>query len=697
MGELSKSSGELGEDYVVNFLKSIGWDTTLSNESIPCCESDKHNVNNAIKGRQTHGIDELYTYMSPMDTNMLVNAIVSVKHTDKLYPSSPSSKFKEHMVDLAYAIECFENSNLKDETFIDEFNDDETIGVLFWISSESSRSYSVVSELNNIFLKSDLHYKRIHVIDNERIEFINKSLEIVTGKKFFGYEFSFHYIDTPNNLGDNNKKTNGNFLPIEMLNSDIQIFKLQKDKEIILVFVIKDEFHEDSLKRILGLAHRVSNNLASNIQIFFPFFEHHRQENKNKINKVKNQFKEKSFINTTNIYGYDIGFKDVDETIFISDKMYDDEIIEPSLDDGKFLPYGEYLRSLLSDSLITDTELKKLLREKGIYVCNGIKEETIPILSSLLLTPREFNTLKEHHKTKEDKENRQSSRFKTEVKPTVESLKKVLTVINFNDIDRDKFTNYKYKIPKRRFQVDEEKKQLKIDYEIERHQKNKSWDKQIDNFKGTVILDCNGNTLELISESISTSKETLKINKKIIGYIEQRLKEQKIISQDAKEEKILMGDMRNEEIIAFLLEFTNNNILKNIEFLNVISIDIEIDESITLPENSQIKWMESKIKKLKLDGNKIEDIEILTDNQNHKYLKCWGIIIEYKFDNFSGNGTALVELKFNPSNKGEFSIQIEKCKFDKKLYRQKKINEMILSDINMVKHSKHKEIMEGKS
>jgi len=697
MGEASKSSGELGEKYVENFLKLIGWSTTLSNESISCCESEKHNVNKAKKGRQTHGIDELYTYMSPMDTGMLVNAVVSVKHTDKPYPSSPSLKFKEHIIDLAYAIECFENSELKDDTLTDSFNDNETIGVLFWISSESPTDYSVISELNNIILKDDLSYKRIHVIDNDRIEFIKKSIDIVTSRRFWGYEFSFHYIDTPNNLSDNNKKSDGKVLPIEMLNSDIQIFKLQKDKEIILVLILKDEFHEDSFQRILGLAHLISNNLASNVQIFFPYFEHNRQQNKNKINKIKSKFKEQSFINTTTVYGYDISFKDIEENIALSDKIYNDEIDEPVLDNGKFLPYGEYLRSLLSDSLITDSELKKLLRAKGVYICNPIKEETIPVLSSLLLTPREFNILKEHHKTKEDKENSQSSRFKTEVIPTVSNLKKVLKDINFNEIDKDKFTNYNYKAPKQRFKVDEEKKQLRIDYEIERYQKNKSWDKQINNFKGHVILDCSGNTLELISESISTSKETLKINKKIISYIERTLKEHNIISKNAKEEKILMGDMTNEEILMFLLEFTNNNKLENIKFINIVSIDIEIDETITLPSDSQIKWMENKIKNLKLDGKKIEDIEILIDNKNHKYLKCWSMIVEYKYDNLSGKGTSIVELKFNSSNKGEFSIRIENYKFDKKLYIQKSIHEMILSDINVIKHHKHKEIMEKKN
>jgi hypothetical protein len=150
-------------------------------------------------------------------------------------------------------------------------------------------------------------------------------------------------------------------------------------------------------------------------------------------------------------------------------------------------------------------------------------------------------------------------------------------------------------------------------------------------------------------------------------------------------------------ILKFILSFTNNDNLTDIEFIDIISIDIEIDDTITLPETSKIKWMESKIKKLKLDGKKIEDIEIITDDKNHEYLKCWGIICEFKYDNLKAKGSSIIEFKFNTSNKGEFFIQIGKSKFDKKIYKQKDIDQMILKDIDNIKYTIHKEIMEKKN
>jgi hypothetical protein len=484
-----------------------------------------------------------------------------------------------------------------------------------------------------------------------------------------------------------------------MLNSDIQVFKLEKEKEIILAIVIKDEFNKDSLKRILGLAHRISNHLTSNVQIFFPFFEHVKQENINAINAVKSQFKEKEFFKTVDITGYDIGFKDISSSgnINTSSTIPNEKIDESPIDTGMILPYGEHLRGLLQNSLITESQLRTLLREKGIYFCESIKEKMVPVLSSLLLSPKEFDLLKEHQKTKEDKEKRHESRFKTELQATIKSLKQALKSFNLNDLDTNKFRNYKYKTPNVTFEEDKEKNQLSVTYEIERYQRNKSFSEQVEFFKGTVILDCNGNNLEIITKNISTAKETLDINGNIINHIKNTLIKNNIISSTTKEEKILMSEMSNEEIIQFLLAFTDNAKFKSISFEDIKSIDIEIDESIPLPEESDIKWMESKINKLKLDGKKIEEIKLLTENTNHKYLKCWGLVAVFKYDNTIGKGNSIVEFRFNPTNKNEFFIQINSSKFDKKLYKEKNIEEMLLFDIDTVKYQKHKEIMDCKA
>lgn len=55
---------------------------------------------------------------------------------------------------------------------------------------------SLIDKLNNPVLKDDLLYERIHIIDNDRIEFIIKSINVIK-EKFNQYKYSFYYIDTP--------------------------------------------------------------------------------------------------------------------------------------------------------------------------------------------------------------------------------------------------------------------------------------------------------------------------------------------------------------------------------------------------------------------------------------------------------------------------------------------------------------------
>ncbi len=697
MGEKSKSSGELGERYVSDFLNLIGWTNHQENLSIECFESGKHNINNTKKGKTSHGIDNLYTYISPMNTSALIHSIVSVKHTQDKYPSSPNSKFKEHIKDLAYTIECYPESEqvvINRDSY--QVENEEIIGLLFWLSSGSDKSYSVINDLKNPILSNDLQFNRIHIIDNDRIEYIHNSIELIK-TKYKDYDYSFYYFETPTNITDAKKKSSGKILPIEMLNSDIQIFKLEKDKEVILTLVIKNEFHIDSLKRILGLAQRLSNNLASSIRIYFKNFEHEVQENKNIINQVKQQFKDKNFIRHTYIFGYNIGFKDIEKEIKVSSEKINDTLDDKEYDSGSMLPFGEHLRAMLSSSLISKAQLNNLLKNKGIYLNNPSKENMIPVLSSLLLTPQEFEILKEHQKNKEDKEKRQEARIKTINKQTAQDLKKHLKSFNLTKLDKNKFRNYEYINPNINFILDKEKQLLTAKYKIKRKQNNKSWHEQIDIFEGKVIIDCSKNDLEIITKNISTAKETLNINRLILNQLKEQLKEAKIISKTAQEEKILMNDMTNEEILQFLLSFTNNKNLENLEFNDIISIDIEIDEKVTLPNDSQIKWMEEKINKLKLDGKKIEDIDILTKSENHKYLKCWGLVASFSFNNVTaGEGNVKIDFRFNPNNKNEFFIQINKIEYDKKVYSYQAIEDMIFADIDNIKFAKHKEIMEKK-
>ena len=63
-------------------------------------------------------------------------------------------------------------------------------------------------------------------------------------------------------------------------------------------------------------------------------------------------------------------------------------------DINKFIPYGEMLRGYSSQNLISKADIDRILRERGIFALNQEKAYTVPILQTLLLSPKEFEELR---------------------------------------------------------------------------------------------------------------------------------------------------------------------------------------------------------------------------------------------------------------------------------------------------------------
>ncbi|MFN6089721.1 MAG: hypothetical protein ACK47E_13335 [Cyclobacteriaceae bacterium] len=71
---------------------------------------------------------------------------------------------------------------------------------------------------------------------------------------------------------------------------------------------------------------------------------------------------------------------------------------------NRFLPCGDSLRAILQHDSIKDRERRRLLRMKGVFVNNCDEGSTFPTLTTSLLSPNEFEFLKEKLQAKEDRE-----------------------------------------------------------------------------------------------------------------------------------------------------------------------------------------------------------------------------------------------------------------------------------------------------
>lgn len=56
MGELSKLTGELGENIVENFIQLVGWSEPITPLDIECVYPVRHRSDGAQRDRKSHGI-----------------------------------------------------------------------------------------------------------------------------------------------------------------------------------------------------------------------------------------------------------------------------------------------------------------------------------------------------------------------------------------------------------------------------------------------------------------------------------------------------------------------------------------------------------------------------------------------------------------------------------------------------------------
>ena len=73
-------------------------------------------------------------------------------------------------------------------------------------------------------------------------------------------------------------------------------------------------------------------------------------------------------------------------------------------DIDKFIPFGEALRGFANQKFISAYELQTILKERGVFVLNADKDYLVPILQTLMLSPAEFDKIRDAFSRREDSE-----------------------------------------------------------------------------------------------------------------------------------------------------------------------------------------------------------------------------------------------------------------------------------------------------
>lgn len=287
MGENSKTIGEIGESYAKGFFELIGWNQSISGETLQCNHGKEHKRETAKNDRKTHGIDRFFNYISPLDNNQLNNILISVKNSNDTYPNNPSSKFKEHLTDLEQALHCYKRSELKQEhqKIHQGYQKHADIGLLVWFSGDDV-DFDVVSKLENVQL-TDFSFDTIHVIDNARVTYIFEVLKFLNQK--YGKENIEYHYDKTNFNYENSDIQHGNIMPIEYLTSPNIPFKIATNEGEKLCISSMDAFDEEEFALLLYRARKyISDFVEIDLVFLYPNYVKDKHE-KTVSNAIRRQ------------------------------------------------------------------------------------------------------------------------------------------------------------------------------------------------------------------------------------------------------------------------------------------------------------------------------------------------------------------------------------------------------------------------
>ena len=307
MGEISKNRGEFGEAIVGRILDLIGWSNLLTGRDLECFKPVEHSI--STRDRKNHGIDFMYQYDCPLfsDTQMFV--LVSSKFNDK-YPSNPTTKFKLHLRDVAYAAECFKKSPIKSALKNTSISYTcKQAGVIFWLDNESSYD-DIIGRLTDFNIDDTLEFDTIYLVDNRRAKFLYDTITFAK-QKFSDRTVEFYHPATGYNNTVKNRVSSSSILPVQYINGSIIPLKAFTSNSEYLIINCIDNFEEDVLRKLLSLSQKITENWAQKVYILFPDFN--SDLSSAIVDNIRLELKDQRFATKVVISSYNPNFRNVEQ------------------------------------------------------------------------------------------------------------------------------------------------------------------------------------------------------------------------------------------------------------------------------------------------------------------------------------------------------------------------------------------------
>lgn len=326
---------------------------------------------------------------------------------------------------------------------------------------------------------------------------------------------------------------------------------------------------------------------------------------------------------------------------------------------NKFLPFGVALREVLVHPSLSGTNLKYLLRQRGIFIETNDDEDTFPLLTSTILSPLEFEFIKEKLKSKEDFSKIKTRNIEWTSNETL--LKAIPDKINLKEIISDSTNRYKVVYQSNFAPIDGNPDKLRLEFKCETNNYNSSWYRVTNQFPGEIIVEKTIEDNKVFMKMVYTSPETSHASEQGIKYLEKYFKDNNYASKEKESQKILYKSFTNAERVKFLLSLAKSSDI--FEFERVTDLDIGPDPSEDLPQDFK-KLMSGNVKELKIKGEDLHKSFLINEKENHRYIELADFEVYYKFNYIGAEGNCKIRFGFEGYLKKrnsniEFSSKIE--------------------------------------
>ncbi len=353
-------------------------------------------------------------------------------------------------------------------------------------------------------------------------------------------------------------------------------------------------------------------------------------------------------------------------------------------DINKFIPYGEALRGFANQKFISPSEIHRILRERGILTFNSEKDYNVPILQNLLLSPKEFDKVRYAFSSKEDNEKKISRELIWNDNASL--FVPDILLVQVDDYMKKKLPTCKLERAIRFTKVDDNPNHLIASFVLNRHDMNKSWYEQTNQFRGSV---------EFINEKgkghiriTHTAPETKELAEQIVNEQIKQYKKKGTLPIDAKPKKIIISEFTNSNRFVFFYRLTTKLENDNFSCDNIKDISIKPKDNCALPE--EIEWMD-KMKKIIISGESLDHKFFMKEQKYHASIELWSVDAVFSYKYKGENGQMTVSLGFpdytSKKDNAEFEINISTLNNQRNLdtKERRKLKSQLLSEMDKQK------------